>query len=539
MNAKQQTIRLFSYLQLGIVLLFMLVVIFAIIRITELGKILENITDKTIPEVTQASTLINQVQNLATLTTILSISETSPAHQLSQQKIQSSIDKISSELLSRSADSQLLTTQFATITLEIDELNQLVNQRIVGQQAYLMAKSSLNERVLRDIRELRASSNNEELENYLLNMFLLAFRIEQQNRLHEIRQIEISLAFIIKGIKSNLANETKKGLVDISGLENLLLGPDGLVNQKIKSLRTIGRTRGRGNFVRNLIGDIASNLQYQNFITNRSSIAKAKEVSALATEYSKLTIIAAIFSILLTLGLIYFLHKRIVSRLISLSLQVQQASKDKNVQVSIKGNDEISALADAFSVYLNKVKEQENALLDMTLTDPLTGIPNRRAYEQKLMDTLDLAARNKWCVTVVLIDVDFFKLYNDHYGHSQGDVCLSLIANNLCKLMSRKSDFCARFGGEEFVCILPNTNLEGAKQISEMLRAEIESLQIPHADSSISDVVTISLGTTSLAMPSSIESIKDKLILEADKALYRAKADGRNCCRYYSIDSDN
>jgi hypothetical protein len=136
MNAKQQTIKLFSYLQLGIVLLFILIVIFGIIRITELGKILENITDRTIPEITQASTLINQVQNLATLTTILSISETSPAHQLSQQKIQSSIDKINIELRNRSTDSQLLTTQFATITLEINELNQLVQQRIEGQQSF-------------------------------------------------------------------------------------------------------------------------------------------------------------------------------------------------------------------------------------------------------------------------------------------------------------------------------------------------------------------------------------------------------------------
>lgn len=534
MNVKQQTIKRFSYLQLGIVLLFILIVIFAIIRITELGKILENISDRTIPEITQASTLINQVQNLATLSTILSISETNPAHQLSQQKIQNSIEKINIELAKRSTDSQLLTTQFATITLEIDELNQLVKQRIVGQQSFLKAKRTLNERVLGDIRELRTFSNNDELEDHLLNMFLLAFRIEQQNRLHEIRQIEISLASIVSVIRDDFEKEVRNGLLDINGLENLLLGPNGLINLKIKSLRTIGRTRGRGNFVRNLIGDIASNLQYQNFITNRESIAKAKEVSALATEYSKLTIIAAIISILLTLGLIYFLHKHIVYRLISLSLQVQQASKDKSALVSITGNDEISVLADTFSTYLNKVREQENALLDMTLTDPLTGIPNRRAYEQKLTDTLDLAARNKWCVTVLLIDVDFFKLYNDHYGHSQGDECLSLIANHLCKHMARKSDFCARFGGEEFVCILPNTNLEGAKQISEMLRAEIESLQIPHADSSISEIVSISVGAASITQSNKFESIKDKLIIEADRALYKAKAEGRNCCRYYS-----
>jgi diguanylate cyclase (GGDEF)-like protein len=184
------------------------------------------------------------------------------------------------------------------------------------------------------------------------------------------------------------------------------------------------------------------------------------------------------------------------------------------------------------------MKEQEKALLNMTLTDPLTGISNRRAVDQKLTDTIDLARRNYWFVSVILIDVDFFKLYNDHYGHADGDVCLRLVAKKLLAMISRKSDFCGRFGGEEFVFILPNTGVEGAQQISEALRSAVEGLKIPHAKSSISDVVTISLGTATLSFAKDDEWTKDMLILKADKALYRAKAEGRNRCQYFSINAD-
>ncbi|MFT5541149.1 MAG: diguanylate cyclase (GGDEF)-like protein [Glaciecola sp.] len=540
MSAKrQQTIRLFSYIQFGIVLLFTLVVIFAIVRITELGKILDNLTDKTIPKMTQASSLINQVQELATLTTILSISENSPGLQLSNRKIQQSIQKINVDLLNRSSDGRLLTTQFSTITKESDELSDLVKQRIAGERALLAIKNKLNALILRDLKNMSSSESNAELENNFLNLFLLTGKIEQQSRLHEIRQIEDSLAATVTKIKINLAAKNKNELVDIANLEFLLLGQDGLINQKVKSLRIIGRTLGRANFVRNLIADIASNLEYQNFVANRAIIQKARKVNELAAQYSMLTMLAGVISILLTLSLIYFLYKRIVVRLLSLSLQVKQASKDNEIEITMQGNDEIATLANTFSTYLNKVKEQEKALLNMTLTDPLTGIPNRRAFEQKLADTIDLAARNHWCVSVILIDVDFFKLYNDHYGHSDGDVCLRLVAKKLLSIVSRKSDFCGRFGGEEFVCVLPDTGVEGAHQISEMLRGSIESLKIPHIKSSISDVITISLGAATLSFGKDAPWSKDMLILEADKALYRAKAEGRNRCQYFSINADS
>ena len=183
MSAKrQQTIRMFSYIQFGIVLLFTLVVIFAIVRITELGKILDNLTDKTIPKMTQASSLINQVQELATLTTILSISENSPSLQLSNRKIQQSIQKINVELLNRSSDGQLLTTQFSTITKESDELSDLVKQRIAGERALLAVKNKLNALILRDLKNMSSSESNAELENSFLNLLLLSSKLQHANR---------------------------------------------------------------------------------------------------------------------------------------------------------------------------------------------------------------------------------------------------------------------------------------------------------------------------------------------------------------------
>jgi diguanylate cyclase (GGDEF)-like protein len=373
----------------------------------------------------------------------------------------------------------------------------------------------------------------------LVEVLLLSVNISQQNRLHEIRQIEATLNSLTIKLKNKLLQRKLDDTILIKPLESLLFGTEGLINQRVQSLIIDGRTRGRDNFVRNLIADIASDLQYQAYVVNKENMADSKEVNNLAAQYSKLTILSGVLAVLLILGIIYYLHQRIVLRLIALSSQVSVASKTPEAFIKIDGSDEIAQLAGTFSSYLERVKEQENALLNMTLTDPLTGIPNRRAFERKLSETVELAMRNKWAVTIILIDVDYFKLYNDHYGHAGGDACLRLVANELNKTLLRQSDFCGRFGGEEFICILPNTGIEAAKVICETLRYAIEELKIPHVKSSINDYVTISLGASTLTFNHNSDLSKEILTLEADKALYQAKAQGRNRSCFSQFNSEN
>lgn len=158
--------------------------------------------------------------------------------------------------------------------------------------------------------------------------------------------------------------------------------------------------------------------------------------------------------------------------------------------------------------------------------DALTGIANRRSFDVAASKEWDRALRDKQSLTILLLDVDFFKRFNDHYGHSAGDDCLRLVAQSLQKSVLRSSDIVARYGGEEFVILLPNTKAEGGHQVAERIIQAVDDLNIPHNQSDTARHVTISVGVSSLiAHP---ELSLAALIHQADVALYKAKEMGRH-----------
>ncbi|WP_291351949.1 diguanylate cyclase [Desulfosporosinus sp.] len=178
---------------------------------------------------------------------------------------------------------------------------------------------------------------------------------------------------------------------------------------------------------------------------------------------------------------------------------------------------------------LNERSQLEKANQELSLLssiDGLTGIANRRHFDQFLEQLWLHSARNSEPIAIILCDIDFFKAYNDTYGHLQGDECLRQVASSLKNSLKRPSDFVARYGGEEFVVVLPNTDIEGALTVAETLRVNLESLEIPHRLSSITPKVTISLG---VAIGHADHTYQPKTLVEAaDSALYQAKQEGRN-----------
>ena len=171
-------------------------------------------------------------------------------------------------------------------------------------------------------------------------------------------------------------------------------------------------------------------------------------------------------------------------------------------------------------------KEMENRLKRYSYMDGLTSIANRRHFEETLDREWGRAKRVDKPIALIMGDIDFFKAYNDTYGHWRGDDCLKAVARCLSITLNRPGDLVARYGGEEFVVVLPDTDASGAVHVAEALRAEIEAMEIPHASSTASKVVTISLGIAD-AIPSEGCSPRD-LIAQSDRALYRAKDKGRN-----------
>jgi len=158
--------------------------------------------------------------------------------------------------------------------------------------------------------------------------------------------------------------------------------------------------------------------------------------------------------------------------------------------------------------------------------DGLTGIANRRYFDDFLAREFARSSRNRNLLSLILADVDHFKSYNDHYGHQAGDDALKQVAVGLKNCLRRPADLVARYGGEEFVIVLPETNRGGALRVAELLRTAVEQLAIPHGWSSAANKLTLSLGvacTSSESVPT-----PETLLADADQALYSAKHAGRN-----------
>jgi diguanylate cyclase (GGDEF)-like protein len=163
---------------------------------------------------------------------------------------------------------------------------------------------------------------------------------------------------------------------------------------------------------------------------------------------------------------------------------------------------------------------------DMAIIDPLTGVYNRRYMEGSLKKLIKTLSRKNDKLSLLMIDVDHFKKYNDAYGHDMGDKCLKAVADVLRQNVTRAEDFVARYGGEEFVVVLPGTDENGAQLIADKLLQKIHECNIPHEKSDVADRVTFSIGGATIAVENSQNGTD--YIKHADKALYESKRDGRN-----------
>ncbi|MCP4901150.1 MAG: diguanylate cyclase [bacterium] len=171
------------------------------------------------------------------------------------------------------------------------------------------------------------------------------------------------------------------------------------------------------------------------------------------------------------------------------------------------------------------LKEQTDLLEQLSLIDFLTKIPNRRRFDEVLQREFASAGRSKTWFTLMILDVDFFKQYNDSYGHTRGDDCLREIAMALELTFSRPTDLVARYGGEEFGIVLRDTGFEGSCNLVEKIHENLQKLELSHLQSSVADRVTVSLGAVSLVPDQTMTPTA--LLEKADTLLYEAKENGR------------
>jgi len=173
-----------------------------------------------------------------------------------------------------------------------------------------------------------------------------------------------------------------------------------------------------------------------------------------------------------------------------------------------------------------ELKRRGDLLEAMATIDGLTGIANRRKFDAFLQQEWFRAMRLKTWISIIMLDIDYFKRFNDHYGHIIGDDCLKLVANTVAQTLTRSADLVARYGGEEFICVLTDTPLESAVAVAEKIKTAINTLTIPHEASPVVNYVTISLGVS--AVVPNIGTDPLSLVMSADRHLYVAKENGRN-----------
>lgn len=207
-------------------------------------------------------------------------------------------------------------------------------------------------------------------------------------------------------------------------------------------------------------------------------------------------------------------------------------------------NAKISAM-ERITEMRNQLAKLNQELTILSQRDGLTQLYNRRTFEQKAAEIWDNSTRNKTPLTIILLDIDHFKLYNDCYGHQAGDRCIQQVAGALLNSLNRSADLAARYGGEEFIALLPDTHEDGAKYVCEIIRSAVEELNIRHRDSSVSKFVTVSIGATIVNYTTGTDLIFQ--IDQADRALYNAKHSGRNqvvirefspCSKVLLVDED-
>lgn len=215
---------------------------------------------------------------------------------------------------------------------------------------------------------------------------------------------------------------------------------------------------------------------------------------------------------------VHYWHRQEINLLTSLAAQVAIAIRQAQLYSKLEENK-------------RQLEKSNRELLRLASMDWLTQTANRLRFDECINQEWRQMARENACIALIMGDIDYFKAYNDTYGHPEGDRCLQKVAKAITKTVKRPRDLVARYGGEEFVVILPTTDVEGANYIAEQIRASVKALKIEHEESPIDRYVTISLGVAAMIPP--VGSTPSVLIAAADYALYEAKGRGRD--RIYSI----
>jgi len=526
---------------LSIVAILIFVNIIISLRLADFQSLLSQLTHEVLPKVTISNQTFDKVNQLTYLTARLSSSPSQGFRLIAYRDVENKIEQIEKLQLVANIDSSL-KNQLESIINELSGLNRLIEKRIriqlqIKSQAdklYQLHSKVMTISINQDSSKQEIKTDDQAFYEWMVGfteIVTLSSKTLATNRLNSVRLTSKNIKAKIKALKNNykiLSIKNNQNVLElVEQLESILIHSDGVLPTKIIELRSIGQAVGRSNFVHNLVEDFARQVQFQSQNLNNVVLKNAEETIGLIKTESDFIKLMAVLSILFLVGAVYFLHQRIIKRLVKLNYSVLNRISGGTLSFNIKGNDEISDIAQSFNLLIEEIEQQKQSLRELSLTDGLTGIANRRSLDERLSNEVNASVKNNSPLSILMMDIDYFKKFNDHYGHLSGDDCLRDIANAFKNSSLRKKDFVARFGGEEFVIILPNTNAEGSEKIASAMLKVVSTLKITHEWNSASPYVTMSIGVANFdpQYPLSDEA----LLNQADQALYDAKGQGKNC----------
>ena len=533
---------IFSGALIGILAIFILVNSVIAYRISDFQSILRKLSISVLPKVTLSGEAVSRVNQLTYLTARIATSPSQSFRLIAYRDIRSKISEISDLKLIANEDHRL-NSQLESIIDEFAGLNLLIEERIQYKNQVKFQENNLyalHAQIIESVMSSEENSHSHQNFTWILDfsdIVALSSKSLAVARLNQVRRIS-------KQIQNNFAKlKLKTSSVQLNNkinardlvrrLESIVVLDGGLIPTRIRELRSIGQSTGRSNFVHNLVEDFARQVQFQSHQSNELVIGEAKtatlELDTEADLIKLMTIVTFVFLFIV----LFYLHRKIIRRLVNLNASVKNRIKGGKLNIRLKGNDEISDIANSFNLLIEEIEEQKLELEKLSLTDGLTGIANRRYLDEHLTKKLLLAKQENAPLSVLMMDVDSFKNFNDHYGHLAGDDCLKKIAQAFKNAVQRKEDFVARFGGEEFVLVLPDTAKDGAEKIAKEMLESVISMKITHEWNSASPYVTLSIGGATFQPFDSIDD--SKLLKRADEALFRAKEKGKNCFVAFDI----
>ena len=530
-GARISLVKVFSAGLAGILFVFILLSYFTFTRLLSFESTLTDVSDKSLPNLIQISQLYSQASTLLESTELLSKSSSAASKRLAEKQLQANLIKIR-RAATETFGNEFLDTQLNTIAIELDEFSSLIEERLRTIDRIEALKIQMY-----DLNTQAISIDNQQSSPWILNFSQALVSVSRALNEKKLQRVRFLFSQLKKQLNNLAANSGEKQdravrrqLTD--QFKTLLFTENGMEALKIRSLRLEGRAIGRDNFVHNLIEDYIAQL---GFVTNKTEQNITQKVASSVVEMKQQT---QLIRLILIGGVIFLLiifvlfQQRVLKRLSVFNQMVRNQTQGFEYQTMLDGNDEITDLAEAFKEFTQTIAIQKDKLEKLSMSDGLTGIANRRALDIRLKHDIELGARQESSVSILLMDIDCFKLYNDNYGHTAGDQCLKDVSKVICDSLHRDSDFLARYGGEEFVCVLPNTDSKGAQEIAIHIIEQLRQVALPHKFSNVTDYVTMSIGIAT-SQPGALLT-PEALLGQADIALYKAKNSGKNSFSLYT-----